>query len=244
MNAQLDELLGGRVSIEQVLLAVGVAFAVLLIVLRLVRWRRNARARQRHAGLARQAAEMAASAIPGQGTVAGPIAEVLPVRLFFLHPETPVPVPVAPAVPIAARPAPMAERVAALPVAAAPVVVPFPVRLPGRPRRESEETVLSPESLLARAHEHIAAGAPEEAAKQLRLCVRLASKLKQRETEAGARLELGDLARASGDLTTACEHWQLARALFTELERKDEMAAAERRMEQAACPTDWVLTQF
>ena len=68
--------------------------------------------------------------------------------------------------------------------------------------------------------------------------------MKQPGTEAMARLELGDLARACGDLTTACEHWQMARALFTDLKRPAETVAAEKRMESAGCPTDWVLNQF
>ena len=228
MNARLDELLQGGLTIERLLLGACLAIAVLSIVWRLMRWLRDMRVMQR--GARSVAVHVAAQQLP----VAEPVNPG--VQLFFLQPEAPEPV-----APLSAS-TPVTERAAA---AAAPaVVLSHPMRLPGKPRRESEETVLSPETLLARAHEHIAAGAPEEAATQLRLCVRLASKLKQRETEASARLELGDLARASGDLTTACEHWQLARALFTDLKRNAEMAAAERRMEQAGCPTDWVLTQF
>ena len=74
--------------------------------------------------------------------------------------------------------------------------------------------------------------------------MRLASKLKQPVIEAAARLELGDLARASGDLTTACEHWQMARTLFTTLRRTSDALTAEKRMERARCPSDWVLNQF
>lgn len=115
-----------------------------------------------------------------------------------------------------------------------------------RPKPASEflDTVLSPETLLARAHELLAAGANVEAASQLRLCIRLASKLQQPLIEAAARLELGDLARASGDLTTACEHWLIARTLFGEHARAAEALAVETRMKTAGCPTDWVLTQF
>ena len=122
--------------------------------------------------------------------------------------------------------------------------VTLPVRRRPKPAREAVDSVLSPATLLAHAHEHLAAGAHEQAATQLRLCARLASKLKQPLIEASARLELGDLARASGDLTTACEHWQIARSLFADIARPSDALAVEKRMEQASCPTDWVLTQF
>ncbi len=120
-----------------------------------------------------------------------------------------------------------------------PRPLPLPLHL-----RDADETVLSPQSLLARAQELLNAGNAEEAAKQLRLCVRLASKLRQVDVEANARLELGDIAQASGDPTTACEHWQMARALFTQAQRVVDARASETRMERAGCPTDWVLTQF
>jgi hypothetical protein len=137
--------------------------------------------------------------------------------------------------------APFAE-VQASPATVAPA--PPLARKRPRPLREVEETVLSAQSLLGRAEEFLAAGNADEAATQLRLCIRLSSKLKDARTEARARLELGDLARASGDLTTACEHWQLARALFADVRQPTESTAAELRMERAGCPTDWVLNQF
>ncbi len=118
------------------------------------------------------------------------------------------------------------------------------VRRRPRPAWELAVDGQTPASLLARAHEHLAAGAHEEAADQLRACAQLASKLKEVAIEAVARLELGDLARSHGDMTTACEHWQLARSLYAELKRVDEVTAAVKRMEKAGCPTDWVLTKF
>jgi hypothetical protein len=121
---------------------------------------------------------------------------------------------------------------------------PRPSRPQPKVRTELNETILSPETLLARAQTQLANGANDEAAAQLRLCVRLAAKLKQPAVEATARLELGDLARASGDLTTACEHWQMARTLFTTLKRETDRLAAEQRMERARCPSDWVLNAF
>lgn len=122
--------------------------------------------------------------------------------------------------------------------------IPAAPRRRPRPANAIDETVVSPELLLARARSLLAAGAPEDAAAQLRLCVRLAGKLKQPLIEASARLELGDLAGAAGDLTTACEHWQMARALYADLKLASEGKAAEGRMERAHCPTDWVLTKF
>lgn len=61
---------------------------------------------------------------------------------------------------------------------------------------------------------------------------------------AKARLELGDITQSEGDLTTACEHWQMARALFEQAAHADERHDAEARMQTHGCPTDWVLTDF
>lgn len=238
----MDGLYIGALAIEQLLLAECAVIAVLLAGLRLRRWLRLRGART--AGdvrpgrrepappavppgavpplFTRAPADPPSSAVTGQAAATSAARSVAPV----------------PPVPVAARLAEVRQPPAAVPAPAASAV------LVVRPRRESDDTVLSPETLLARAHEQLAAGAAEDAAAQLRLCVRLASKLKQPAVEAAARLELGDLARASGDLTTACEHWQMARALFTDLKRSAEMTATEQRMERAGCPTDWVLTQF
>jgi hypothetical protein len=161
--------------------------------------------------------------------------------------------PVTAATPVSVQPAPLVPIMPTAPVPPAVASHPAPpvltvVPKSNRPRpkvvREVDDQVLSPETLLERAHLHLAAGASEEATAQLRLCVRLASKLKQPAIEAAARLELGDLARASGDLTTACEHWQMARALYAALRRDIDTRAAELRMERARCPSDWVLNQF
>lgn len=129
-------------------------------------------------------------------------------------------------------------------VAAEASVEPVPVRRRPRPAWELAVDGQTPVSLLAKAHELLGAGDHEEAAVQLRACARLASKLNDVAVEAVARLELGDLARSHGDMTTACEHWQLARSLYGELRRVDEAKLAENRMEKAGCPTDWVLTKF
>lgn len=95
---------------------------------------------------------------------------------------------------------------------------------------------------LARAR--IARGERQDAAELLRKCIRIAAKLGQKPLHASARLELGDLVREEGDLTTACEHWQIARGLFHELKQEADLAASEQRMRQHGCPTDWVLNDF
>ncbi|MFT3731042.1 MAG: hypothetical protein QM780_06385 [Hyphomicrobium sp.] len=61
---------------------------------------------------------------------------------------------------------------------------------------------------------------------------------------AAARLALGDAARQSGDLTTACEQWQLARTAFLESGDTVQHARVDKCMRDNGCPTDWVLTDF
>ncbi len=88
------------------------------------------------------------------------------------------------------------------------------------------------------------AGDTTDAGELLRKCIRGAASAELKDTHARARLALGDLAHRSGDLTTACEHWQIARALFHELKQGREHEAVESRMLRNGCPTDWVLTDF
>ena len=97
---------------------------------------------------------------------------------------------------------------------------------------------------LKRARDEIAQGRAEAGADHLRSCIRAAAEARDAAAEAEARLELAELARAAGDLTTACEHWQIARGLFHDLARKPELARTERLMQQHGCPTDWVLNDF
>jgi tetratricopeptide (TPR) repeat protein len=59
-----------------------------------------------------------------------------------------------------------------------------------------------------------------------------------------ARLALAEAAHQEGDLTSACEQWQLARAAFLESGDPERHAHVERRMRDNGCPTDWVLTDF
>ncbi len=61
---------------------------------------------------------------------------------------------------------------------------------------------------------------------------------------AAARLMLGEVAHQAGDLTSACEQWQLARTAFLEGGDAEQHARVEKRMRDNGCPTDWVLTDF
>lgn len=93
-------------------------------------------------------------------------------------------------------------------------------------------------------HGLVAEGHFERAEAQFRQAVLLSSKLQLVDLHAAARLELGDLAHQSGDLTTACEHWQMARGLFHKLDARGAIKETDQRMQGNGCPTDWVLTEF
>ncbi|MGE0023833.1 MAG: hypothetical protein AB7S70_09410 [Hyphomicrobium sp.] len=97
---------------------------------------------------------------------------------------------------------------------------------------------------LAFARDEIARGESRVAAEHLRASVGVAARNKDAVVHAEARLELAELARAEGDLTTACEHWQIARALFFELKEQPSLGETERLMQKHGCPTDWVLNDF
>jgi hypothetical protein len=103
---------------------------------------------------------------------------------------------------------------------------------------------VSPQGFLESARAHLANDDVVAATRDLRACVMLAAKLKDPLSAAAGRLELGDLAEADGDMTTACEHWQMARTAYSDWQRKAEVLAIEARMKQAGCPTDWVLNHF
>lgn len=95
------------------------------------------------------------------------------------------------------------------------------------------------------ARRSLADGQPDSsAATHLRRAIILASRLGDQETHAAARLELGDLVAGQGDMTTACEHWQIARQIFWDGGETEMLAEADRRMIANGCPTDWVLNDF
>lgn len=59
-----------------------------------------------------------------------------------------------------------------------------------------------------------------------------------------ARLELAEAAYDQGDLSSACEQWQLARTAYLEAKNDVAHARVDQRMRDHGCPTDWVLTDF
>ncbi len=124
-----------------------------------------------------------------------------------------------------------------------PVAVPQPPPVLVEDRRASEQHLL-PTQYLAMARDHIRAGALGPARLRLAECVQLAVQLDMRSEHAAARVELGDLALRDGDLTSACEHWQIARSVFAELGQPHARDDVLHRMEKSRCPTDWVLNQF
>ena len=97
---------------------------------------------------------------------------------------------------------------------------------------------------LERASCELFAGDKAAAAEHLRKAIMKALEHDLKAVHAAARLELGDLSKADGDLTTACEHWQMARGLFHELDQKNNIENTDARMKRNGCPTDWVLTDF
>lgn len=58
------------------------------------------------------------------------------------------------------------------------------------------------------------------------------------------RYHLGLLNREMGDLTLACEHWQIARELYSQNVDMDKVKEVENLMRENGCPTDWVLNDF
>jgi hypothetical protein len=97
---------------------------------------------------------------------------------------------------------------------------------------------------LRKARDAVAAGDVIAATGLLRQSIGYAQQAGDASIHADARLDLAEIAREAGDLTTACEHWQIARKLFHDLSRKDRLAEADALMLRHGCPTDWVLTDF
>lgn len=140
-----------------------------------------------------------------------------------------------PSFPAQMEPSPRAAPAAELPAA---------VEAKRQEKKGGEGKEKTATDLLFAARARAREGAGAEAAAHLRACLETAARQGQKDIMALARLELGDLARAGGDLTTACEHWQIARVLFRETRDAAAGALAEARMKEYGCPTDWVLTDF
>lgn len=88
------------------------------------------------------------------------------------------------------------------------------------------------------------AGNASDIEKHLRRAIVLATQLGDTVVHAAARLELGDHVAMRDDMTTACEHWQMARQIYWDESRAAELASVDQRMIKAGCPTDWVLNDF
>jgi hypothetical protein len=95
---------------------------------------------------------------------------------------------------------------------------------------------------LARAHEKT--GDDEARMSALRSAAGCGALHGPHGSHALARLQLAEAAYASGDLTSACEQWHLARAAFLADGQTEEHARVDKRMRDNGCPTDWVLTDF
>lgn len=95
---------------------------------------------------------------------------------------------------------------------------------------------------LARAY--LAAGREDDALSALRSAAGLAALHGPKAVHAEARVELAEAAYHAGDLTSACEHWQLARAAYQDDGQSGGAARIGKRMHENGCPTDWVLTDF
>jgi hypothetical protein len=90
----------------------------------------------------------------------------------------------------------------------------------------------------------IARSASQQAALQLQSAVIAARRSNLPALHAEARIELAELAIRDGDLTSACEHWQMAKLMFHETNRRPDRDRIADLMRQHRCPTDWVLTNF
>ncbi len=95
---------------------------------------------------------------------------------------------------------------------------------------------------LARAR--AASGDEKGALVALRSAAGTGAKYGPKSAHAAARLELADAAYRAGDLTSACEQWQLARTAFQEAGQVPDQNHVDKLMRDHGCPTDWVLTDF
>lgn len=90
----------------------------------------------------------------------------------------------------------------------------------------------------------LARSARPQAAALLQSAVMAARRAKLPVVHAEARIELAELALIEGDLTSACEHWQMAKLMFHETGRRSDQERMADLMRIHRCPTDWILTNF
>jgi hypothetical protein len=83
-----------------------------------------------------------------------------------------------------------------------------------------------------------------QASSLLLSAVLAAQRAKLPVVHAEARIELAEIALLDGDLTTACEHWQMAKLMFHDTGRRFDQDRMADLMRRHRCPTDWVLTNF
>lgn len=90
----------------------------------------------------------------------------------------------------------------------------------------------------------LARSARPQASVLLQSAVMSARRAKLPVVHAEARIELAELALAEGDMTSACEHWQMAKLMFHETGRRSDQERMADLMRHHRCPTDWILTNF
>jgi hypothetical protein len=108
----------------------------------------------------------------------------------------------------------------------------------------SQVQAMSAHGYLELARQHRQAGDERACHEALRAAAGMAARFGPQSVHAEARLELAEAAYAAGDLTGACEQWQMARTALHDDGQKDAYARIEKRMRDNGCPTDWVLTDF
>ncbi|MFM7085215.1 MAG: hypothetical protein ACKOW3_09500 [Hyphomicrobium sp.] len=87
-------------------------------------------------------------------------------------------------------------------------------------------------------------GEHKEANVLLRDAASVAAKSKFEAEHAEVRIELANLAKADGDMTSACEHWQIALQLYHDLNRKEDRDQIAQCMKECGCPSGWFLNSF
>jgi hypothetical protein len=110
-------------------------------------------------------------------------------------------------------------------------------------KADRDDPILS-RSSVALARLLIARSQRPQASSLLLSAVLAAQRAKLPVVHAEARIELAEIALLDGDLTTACEHWQMAKLMFHDTGRRFDQDRMADLMRRHRCPTDWVLTNF
>jgi hypothetical protein len=110
--------------------------------------------------------------------------------------------------------------------------------------KAADNTAVLADLYLAQAHAYQKLGDEKARMTALTSAAACASLYGPEATHAIARMQLAEAAYSTGDLTSACEHWHLAREAFRASGHAEEHARVEKLMRDNGCPTDWVLTEF